>query len=139
MNKGSANGKFLGNKNAFQRMRTAHSSSHGGDLHQCMLGYTPLGVGLETPPGCGPGDPPRHGPGDPHRPDPSSSPLDVDLKTPQIRPLNFPLGMGLETCKACLDTTPPLETCCKACLDTTCNACWDTVRPSPPVNRITDV
>ena len=36
----------------------------GGRLPQCMLGYTPLGVGLETPkvwawrpPGCGPGDP----------------------------------------------------------------------------------
>ena len=50
-----------------------------------MLGYTPLGVGLETPPGCGPGDPPdqtsqlplpRCGPGDPPR------------------PINFPLECG---------------------------------------------
>ena len=42
---------------------------------------TPLGVGLETP-------------------------QDVALETPQTRPLNFPLGVVLETCKACWDTTP---------------------------------
>ena len=29
----------------------------GGGLPQCMLGYTPLVVGLETSPGWGPGDP----------------------------------------------------------------------------------
>ena len=55
--------------------------------------------------------------------------------TPQPDPSTSPLGVGLETCKACLDTTP-LETCCKACWDTTCNACWDI---TPPVNRITDM
>ena len=38
---------------------------------------------LNFPPGCGPGDPPR--------PD----------------PLTSPLGVGLGTCKACWDTTPP--------------------------------
>ena len=59
----------------------------------------PPDVGLETPQarplnfptGCGPGDPPR--------PDPSTSPL----------------GMGLETYKACWDTTY--------------TACWDTIPP----------
>ena len=90
-----------------------------------------LTVGLETlSPVCGPEPPPRVwtwrppgcGSGDPPRPDPSTSPLGVDLETPQpplARPLNFP-GW---------DTTP-LETCCKACWDTTCIACWDTT-PSP--------
>ena len=47
-------------------MRTARSSSHPGGLLQCMLGYIPLGVGLETPQarplnfplGCEPGDTP---------------------------------------------------------------------------------
>ena len=99
----------------------------GGCLPQCMLGYPlPPGVGLEhlppgvnleipprvwawRPPRCGPGAPPppgvsletppqvwawrppRCGPGDPPRPDPSTSLL----------------GMGLETYKACWDTTPP--------------------------------
>ena len=117
------------------RMRTARSSSHRGRvcLSACWDTHTP---------GCGPGDPPPWvyawrppwcGPRDPSRPDPSTSPL----------------GMGLETCKACWDTTPlpprpaarhagippgdllqgmlgyHLETCCKACWDTTCNACWD--------------
>ena len=91
----------------------------GGVLPQCMLGYTswpdpstsPLGVGLQTP----------------TRPDPSTSLLGVGLETtpgqtPQLppgcepedpppRPLNLPLGVGLETCKACWGTTPsPLRT-----------------------------
>ena len=78
------------------RMRTARSSSCWGGLPQCMLGYTPgytpgnppLGVDLETPPGVG-------------------------LETPQVwawrsppwlDPSTSPLGVGLETCKACLDT-----------------------------------
>ena len=47
----------------------------------------PQGVGLEIPPGCGPGDPPH----------------------PLARPLNLPRGCGLETCKACWDTTPPVD------------------------------
>ena len=118
------------------RMRTAHSSScqggsvsvHAGIDPPCVgqipptsplgmgletpLNFPPLGVGLETSPpgqiplnfplGCGPGDPP-----------------------PGQIPLNFPLGcgpgdpppgqislnsldVGLETCMACWDTTPPL-------------------------------
>ena len=32
------------------------------------------------------------------------------------------------SCNACWDTHP-LETCCKACWDTSCNACWDTHSP----------
>ena len=93
-------------------------------LPQCMLGYTtwvwawrPRQVWAWRPPGCGPGDPtdvslenhqvwacrpPKCGPGDPPVwawrppwPDPSSSPL----------------GLVLETCKACWDTqtTPPRD------------------------------
>ena len=78
-------------------MRTARSSSRllgerGRCLPQCMLGY--------THPGCGPGYPPCQTPQIPPNwvwawrlpwPDPSTSPL----------------GVGLETCKACWDTTPP--------------------------------
>ena len=60
-------------------------------LPQCMLAYTHPGVGLETP-------------------------LGVVLETPQVwawrppqaRPLKLPLGVGLETCKACWDTHPLL-------------------------------
>ena len=47
------------------------------------------GVGLETPL-CGPGDPPRCGPGD-----------------PPARPLNFPLGVGLETLPPARPSTSP--------------------------------
>ena len=55
-----------------------------------MLGYTPQMWAcrpppvrpLNFPPGCGPGDPPQ--------PDPST----------------FPLGVGLDACKACWDTPP---------------------------------
>ena len=125
---------------------------------------TPLGVSLETPhPGCGPGDPPpwvwawRIHPGVGLE-TPQVRPLNFPpwvwaWRLPQARLLNlpsgcrpgdppsrpdpssFPLGVGLETCKACWDTQP-LETCCKACWDTTCKACWDTT-PSL-VNRMTD-
>ena len=95
------------------RMHTARSSSDGGGSASVHAGIHPLGVGLapppgvglETlkvwawrppqvwacrPPGCGPEDTPRCGPGDPPWPDPSTSPL----------------GVGLETCKACWDSTP---------------------------------
>ena len=102
----------------------------GLETPRCGPGDTPLGVGLETPPGCGPGDPPQMRawrcpwvwawrPPPAPRPDPSTSSL----------------GVGLETYKACLDTTPP---CCKACWNTTCNACWDTTPPPPQMNRILD-
>ena len=85
------------------RMRTAHSSSclGGGGLSQCMLGYTPWGVGLETPPGVGLETPaPRVWA---WRPPPS--------QTSQLSPF----CVGLEACKACWDTT--------------CKACWDTTPP----------
>ena len=85
-------------------MHTASSSSHLlGGLSQCMLGYTPR---------CGPWTPLGVGPGTPlgvvletPQPDPSTSPLGVDL----VRPLKLPLAMGLVTCKACWDTTPWIE------------------------------
>ena len=98
----------------FSRMRTARSRSRllGGEgfcLTACW--DTPHGCGpgdpparpLNLPPGCGPGHPlkarplnfpPGCGPGDPPQPDPSTSPLGVDL----------------ETCKTCWDTTLPLWT-----------------------------
>ena len=115
-----------------------HPSGVGLEIPLGVGPETPLGVGLETPldvgletpqarplnlpPGCGPGDPPGLTPqlppgcrpGNPPRPDPSNSPL----------------GVGLETCNACWDTTPPWTE--------TCNACWDTNPPLPPVNRIRD-
>ena len=84
----------------------------GGGLPQCMLGYTPVR--------CGPGDPPFQT---------LKFPLGLGLETPppKARPLNFPpwvwalrpprpdpstspQGVGLETCMACWDTTPPPRT-----------------------------
>ena len=111
------------------RMRTARSSSrHGGiSTHphweqappksrypreqappwvQAAPSQIPLNFSL----GCGPG---------PHPPQ-----FPPWLWAWTRPPSTSPLGVGLETCKACWDTTP-LETCCKACWDTTCNACWD--------------
>ena len=58
-------------------MRTTRSSSRRDGLPQCMLGYTAPRVWAWRPP-----------PG----------------QTPQ---LTYPLGVGLETCNACWDTTPP--------------------------------
>ena len=98
--------KFYTTRMHSSRINTACSSSHGGGgLPQCMLGYTPLGVGLETapvwawrPPGCGSGKPPGQTPQlppwvwawRPPWPDPSTSPLGVGLETPLARPLNSP-------------------------------------------------
>ena len=63
-----------------------------GDLPQCMLGY--------PPPRCGPGDPPGCGPGE--------TCLKVwTWRPPRPHPSTSPLGVGLETCKACWDTTLP--------------------------------
>ena len=86
-------------------MHTARSSSHllegvSASVHAGI--HTPRVWAWRPPPGCGPWDhPPGCGTADPPRPDPSTSPL----------------GVGLETCKACWDTTPP---------------------PPPTVNRMTD-
>ena len=86
-------------------MRIARSSSRflGGDLPQCMLGYTPW-PGPGHPPGCGPGDPQDVGPEPspsvwawrPPHPDPSTSSLGVGLENPpsSARPLNLPPGYG---------------------------------------------
>ena len=81
------------------RMRTACSCSR-------RLGRACLRACWDAqPPGCGPGDPPRCGPGwrpsrlpgcgpggPPPRPDPSTSPLDVGLKTspPHARHAGIP-------------------------------------------------
>ena len=76
------------------RMRTVHSSS-------CLLGEGEGGVSLSA---CWDTSPQvwvwRHPPWvwnwRPHQPDPSTSPLSVDLENPPppIRPLNFPHGCG---------------------------------------------
>ena len=66
------------------RMCTAHSSSHPGGV--C------LSACWETPP------PPVWA---------WRTPLGVGLETPLARPLNFPLDVGLETCKECWDTPSP--------------------------------
>ena len=107
------------------RMCTARSSSHQpggsasvhagihppgcwpGDPPQVWAWRPPQGVGLETPPDVGletppqvwawGHTPPRCGPGDT---------LGVALETPLARPLKLPLGVSLETCKACWDTPP---------------------------------
>ena len=109
------------------RMLTARSSSrHGGSPHSPRPGIPP-GAGTPThcsrhppaagtlwsrhPPGVGLESPPPHSVG-------------LNPPTSQMSQLP-PLGVGLETGKACWDTIPP-ETCCKACWDTTA------------LNRITD-
>ena len=83
------------------KMRTTRSSSRqlcvcGGGSASVHAGIHPPGVGLETPP------------------------LGVGLETPHPppNPSSSSLGVGLETCKACLDTPPPPETF-KVCWDTT--------------------
>ena len=62
--------------------------------------WRPPGVGLETPLMCGPIDPPGQT---------ATSPLGVGLEDHPLlaRPINIPLGVRLETCKACWDTTLP--------------------------------
>ena len=85
------------------------------DPSPCMGLETPQARPLKFPFWCGPADPPRVWA---CRPPPC-----MGLETPQARPLKFllgcgpgapwpdpstsPLGVGLETCKACWDTTPP--------------------------------
>ena len=61
----------------------------------------PPGVGLETPLGVGPESP--------QRPYPSTSPFGCGPgdPPPPPDPSTCHLGVGLETCKACWDTTPP--------------------------------
>ena len=107
--------KFGSTRMYSSRMRTTCSSSHhrgapsparaGTPLEQAPPpGQIPLNFSL----GWGPGpDPPQLLPWVwPWSPPPARSPW------------TSPLGVGLETCKACWYTTP-LETCCKACWDTT--------------------
>ena len=129
------------------RMRTAHSSGrHGGSPHTPWSRH-PLPPWSRHPPGAGylgagtpwP-DPPQLPPWVwAWRPHPGLIPLNCPplgvgleiLPPPARSPSTSPLGVGLETCKVCWNTTQPhLETCCKACWDTTCNACWD--NPPPP-------
>ena len=111
-------------------MRTTCSSSHRGGVclsacwdtfpwvwdwrpPRCGPGDCPR-YGPGDPPGCGPGDPPGCGPGDPLRCGPGDPPVWA-WRPPRPDPSTSPLGVGLETCKACWDTT--------------CNACWDTTTP----------
>ena len=62
------------------RMRTARSSSRllGDRLPQCMLGYTPQGLGLDTPPELW------------------ATPPGLGLDPPGVG-LDTPLGVGLDT------------------------------------------
>ena len=86
------------------RMRTARSSSRlrGGGVCISACWDTPPGLGLETPhgqtpqppPGCESGDPPPPPGQTPQLPPPPG----VGLETPPAaRPLNLPLGVGLDT------------------------------------------
>ena len=88
-----------------------YASVHAG-IHPLGVGLgDPLGVGLETPlqarplnfpPRCKPGDPP---PGQTPQLPPGCGTGDPPQgQTPQPPP---PQGVGLETCQACWDTTPP--------------------------------
>ena len=79
-----------------------------GDTPQ-VWAWRPPRCGSGEPPGCGPGDTPHVWAWRPPRPDSTTSPLGVGLEDHPLlaRPLNFPLGVGLETCKACCDTTLP--------------------------------
>ena len=80
-----------------------------GGPPQCMLGCNPLGVGLKTP--LGVGSPamslqtiPGVGLETPPGQTPQLLPWVWAWRPPPARSLNFPLGVGLETCKACWDT-----------------------------------
>ena len=72
------------------RMGTARSSSHHGGVG---LGVGQDSIPLNFPLGCGPG------------PDPPQLPPWVWAWTRS--PSTSPLGVGLETCKACWDQAPP--------------------------------
>ena len=128
------------NRSIFVQMKLLFKFANFDSKQECIpVGCVPSAAvavtdGASTPrPGQAP---PRCGPGDPLARSPSTSPWVRAWRPPCQIPLNFPQGVGLETCKACWDTIPPLENCCKAWWDTTWNACWDT--PPPPVNRMTD-
>ena len=84
------------------RMRTTRSSSCllWGCLPQCMLGYTSLGLGLDTP-RCGPGHPSGSPPAwawtPPDQTYPTSPP-GLDLDPPRPDPQTSPLGLDLDKC-----------------------------------------
>ena len=90
----------------FSRMCTARSSSHllGGGLPQCMLGYTPPGLGLDTFPQTWAWNPPGVGLETPPRVWAWRHPPQCGLETPQVymawrpplpaRPPNLPPGCG---------------------------------------------
>ena len=84
--------------------------------------------GLGDPPGCEPGDPPRCGPGDPPQAIPLNFPLGVGLETPPGQIPQLPPGCGPGDLQCMLGYHPPPWT-------ETCNAWWDTT-PSP--DRMTD-
>ena len=82
-------------------MRTARSSSRlgGGVVFASVHAGIPPCVGLETPLGVG-----------------LETPQVWAWRPPQARPLNFPPpGVGLETCKACWGTTPPVNRITDTC------------------------
>ena len=86
------------------------ASVHAGIHHptRCGPGDPLPGVGLETPSQVWAWGPPQVWAWRPPRPDPSTSspgcgPGDPPGQTPQLPPL----GVSLETCKACWDTPPP--------------------------------
>ena len=91
--------KSIGPINNIEKKRTARSSSR-------LLGMSASVHAGIPPPGCVPGDspPPQCGAGDP----PGQTP---QLPPPPLWALNHPrpnpLGVGLETCNACWDTTTP--------------------------------
>ena len=86
------------------RMHTAHGSSHPGGVSTPPRAHPP---GAGTPPG--PATPPEQA----HTPTPrAGTPQSDPLQLPPWvwawtrSPSTSPLGVGLETCKACWDTTP---------------------------------
>ena len=84
-------------------MRTTRSSSRHGGLHSPQGADPPLGAGTPWS---------RHPPGTGTTLERAPPPPDQAHSTgcgpgdPLARPLNFLLGVGLETCKACWDTPP---------------------------------
>ena len=117
----TSNGNKLETRMHSSRMRTVRCSSrHGG--------------GVCTPPGAG--TPPKQTlPREkaPTWPDPPQLPPWVWAWTRS--PSTSPLGMGLETCKACWDTTPPPGDLVQDMLGYHLQCM---LGYHPPVNRITD-
>ena len=114
-----------------------YCSGGGACLSACWDTHPPpLGVGQETPTGCGPETPPP-GVG-------LEIPPGVDLETPQMWAWRLPAGVGLETPLGVGLETPTRPDPSTSPLGVgvgleTCNACWDTTLPCGQTDRCKNI